>query len=126
MNIAVGEALEISKIVSPEDSAMHYGSGMVNVFATPAMIALMESCSMELLLKQLPEGFNSVGIEVNVKHLKATPIGMRVRCRAEILQVDGRAVLLKVDAYDERGKIGEGTHRRFIVNVDHFMSKIGV
>ena len=70
MDIEIGKVLEKTKTVRPEDSAMHYGSGMVDVFATPAMVAFMEGCSMELILKQLPEGFNTVGTEVSIKHLR--------------------------------------------------------
>jgi predicted thioesterase len=123
MTLKKGLFIEKSKEVQSEDSAMRYGSGMVDVLATPAMIAFMEECSMELLLQFLPEGYNSVGTEVNIKHLKATPIGMKIRCRAEILENDDKSVLLKVEAYDEEGKIGEGNHRRFLVNVERFMKK---
>lgn len=125
MNIEKGQYLEKTRAVRPEDSAKHYGSGIVDVFASPAMIAFMEECSMELMLKYLPQGFNSVGTEVNVKHLKATPIGMQVHCRVEVLEIDGKSALFKVEAYDEEGKIGEGTHRRFVVDIERFMKKFG-
>ncbi|MCL4490030.1 MAG: thioesterase family protein [Chloroflexi bacterium] len=117
----VGEA---SEIVSDRVTAAAYGSGLVPSYATPAMIALMENASVEALKGRLEPGQTSVGIEVNVKHLAATPVGLRVRARAEVTAVDGRRISLKVEAWDEREKIGEGTHLRAVVDDARFKERL--
>ena len=106
-----------------ENTATAVGSGVLEVFATPCMIALMEKTACDSVIPFLEDGDGTVGTEVNVKHLAATPIGMTVRCESELLNVDGRKLLFKVEAYDETGLIGEGMHERFIVNNEKFQSK---
>ena len=118
---AVGEA---SEIVTEALTAASYGSGLVPAFATPAMIALMENAGVDAIQKFLSAGQTSVGTEVNVKHLAATPVGMRVRARAQVTAVDGRRVTLQVEAWDEREKIGEGTHTRAIVDDARFKERM--
>jgi len=110
--------------VTANDTASKYGSGMVEVFATPAMIAFMEKTAMLTVLSHLPAGFNTVGTEVCVKHIKATSVGMKVTCEAELIEVDGKRLVFKVVAKDEQGEIGNGTHERFVINTEKFMSKI--
>lgn len=109
--------------VTEELSARHMGSGALMVFATPAMIALMEKTAWESVQPELEEGSGTVGTEMNVKHVAATPIGMEVTCETELVKVDGRALTFSVKAYDAKGLIGEGTHERFIVFNDKFQAK---
>lgn len=117
----VGEA---ALVVQATHTARHLGSGGVEVLATPVMIALMEEAARTLVDPKLEPGQMSVGINLNVSHLAATPIGMRVTARAELLGVDGRKLTFKVEAYDEKEKIGEGTHARAIINLERFMSRV--
>ena len=106
-----------------ENTAAAVGSGMLEVFATPMMIALMEKTACESVAPYLEEGSGTVGTELNVKHVAATPIGMQVTCETELVGVDGRRLVFHVKASDEAGLIGEGTHERFIINNEKFQSK---
>lgn len=118
--ILIGLVGETSEPVTAENTAARWGSGLVAGFSTPAMIALMENAAFSATKDLLPEGQTTVGVEVNIKHLAATPVGMTVRARAELLSVEGRKLLFKVEAWDDAEKIGEGTHARFIVDVARF------
>jgi len=120
-----GLSAEKTDTVMEKNTAEALGSGGLAVFSTPSMIALMEMTSLAAVAPLLPPGWSTVGTELNVKHLSATPLGMKVSCRAELLSVDGRALVFKVEAFDEAGKIGEGTHGRFIVENERFMVKTG-
>jgi fluoroacetyl-CoA thioesterase len=117
----IGDA---SQIVTEATTAAAYGSGFVPAFATPAMIALMEGVSANAIQPFLAAGQTSVGVEVNVKHLAATPIGMTVRARAELLAVDGRRMTFKVEAWDDKEKIGEGTHVRAVIDEARFKERL--
>ena len=110
--------------VTPEMSAARVGSGLVDVFATPMLVALVEQTCYESVLPQLDEGQGTVGTLVNVSHSAATPIGMRVWCDSELTEVDRRRLVFKVRAYDERGEIGEGVHERFVVDTERFMENV--
>jgi fluoroacetyl-CoA thioesterase len=116
----VGEA---TLVVETTHTASHLGSGGVDVLATPSMIALMEGSARTMVDPKLDPGQMSVGVNLNVTHLAATPTGMRVTARAEFLAVDGRNLTFKVEAHDEREKIGEGTHTRAIINLERFMAR---
>ena len=110
--------------VTKELTAISLGSGDLEVYATPAMIALMEETASESVKPELELGQGSVGTCIAIKHLAATPIGMRVRCESELVEVDGRRLVFNITAYDEKDKIGEGTHERFIISNDKFQSKV--
>ena len=117
--------LEATKtgIVTEKNIASALGSGGLVVYATPAMIALMEAAALSAVEPHLPPGWSTVGTELNVKHISATPLGMKVSAKAELLSVDGRSLSFSVEAFDEAGKIGEGTHDRFIVENEKFLMK---
>lgn len=110
--------------VQPKDTAKAYGSGLVEVFATPAMIALMENTAHTSLQQHLPRGFLTVGSEVNIKHIKATPLNQKVRVASMLLSVEGKKLTFEVEAFDETGKIGFGTHTRYIVEEKSFMDSL--
>ena len=109
--------------VTEENTALTMGSGTLKVFATPSMIALMEKTAWQSVAPHLEEGSGTVGTQLNVSQLSATPLGMTVRCESELTEVDGRKLVFKVAAYDNAGLIGEGTHERFIVKNEKFQAK---
>lgn len=123
-NINEGIENQLSKTVTAADSAANCGSGLLPVFATPALVAFMEQTAHTSIEKMLPEGCTTVGIEINVKHLKATPMGMQVRCTSKLTKVDGKRLHFSIEAFDEAAKIGEATHIRYIVESQRFMDKI--
>ncbi len=110
--------------VEHKHSANEYGSGLLDVFSTPAMIALMEQTSNELLMPYLNDNETSVGIEINVKHLKATPVGDTVICYVQLIEIRKNRITFKVEAFDSKGKIGEGIHKRAIVDKQLFMTSV--
>ena len=124
-NITIGLIGEATALVSAENTAARWGSGMVAGFSTPAMIGLMENAAFAATKDLLPPTQTTVGVEVNIKHLAATPVGMTVRAHAELAHVDGRKLLFKVEAWDDVEKIGEGTHARFVVDVARFNKRMG-
>ena len=109
--------------VTGENTALKFGSGKVDVFGTPAMIALMEEASINTIDKKLPEGFATVGIELSIRHIAATPKGMNITASAELTEIDGKRLVLKVEAFDEVEKIGEGIHQRYIIELDKFKAR---
>ena len=109
--------------VTEEQTAKQIGSGMLPVYATPHMIALMENTACESLLPYLQDGQGTVGTLINVKHLSATPVGMQVRCETELTEIDRRRLVFNVRAYDECGCIGEGVHERFIIDNEKFLAR---
>ena len=109
--------------VTSANVAMNVGSGVVRVFATPMMIALIEKAAVLSVEPFLQEGQSSVGTKINVSHVAATPEGMKVWAETELVEIDRRRLVFKVAAYDERGLIGEGTHERFIIDVEKFQAK---
>ncbi|MFO7722086.1 MAG: thioesterase family protein [Bacteroidales bacterium] len=114
----------LTRVVRDEDSAARYGSGLLPVFATPAMVGLMEAAANEAIQPYLPEGFITLGTEINVKHLKATPVGWPVECTATLETIEDRKLTFRIIARDPDGMIGEATHQRFVVNAERFMEKL--
>ncbi len=123
MEITVGLKGEVSALVEREDTAAEVGSGSLLVYATPCMVALMEGAACEALAASLTEDKTTVGIELNISHLSATPVGLEVRAEAEVTAVDGNIITFTVTAYDEAGKIGEGTHKRALISTQRFLDK---
>ena len=111
-------------IVGEQHTAPRVGSGLVHVLATPVMINLFEAAALDAVDRHLPEGYQSLGTVLNVRHIAATPVGMKVRATAEIVRVEGRTVFLKVKAEDERELIGDGLHERVVVNVEKFSQRV--
>ncbi len=125
MKIELGMTGEATTTVVHENTAAAVGAGGVEVFGTPMMIALMENAAWRAVVASLDEGDVTVGSVVNVKHLGATPLGQRVRATAELVEIEGRRLVFRVEAYDEQKKIGEGIHERFVVNLERFLKRIG-
>lgn len=123
MHIEIGMKGEASTLVEREDTAAEVGSGALLVYATPCMVALMEGAACEAIEAGLDEGQTTVGTELNIRHVSATPVGLEVRAEAEVTAVEGKAITFKVTAYDEAGVIGEGEHKRFIVSSQKFLDK---
>ncbi|PLX10750.1 MAG: hypothetical protein C0597_16260 [Marinilabiliales bacterium] len=123
-DLKIGLTYTATQTVEKKDTAAHYGSGLVEVFATPAMIALMENAALKTVLPFLGDDYNTVGFEINVRHIKPTPIGMKVECTAYLSEIDGKKLIFTLEAKDEEGKIGAGTHTRYIINSKNFMESL--
>lgn len=106
------------EIVTKEKTALALGSGGVEVYATPMMILLMEYTCDSSVAPYLDDGMGTVGTKIDISHISATPVGMKVSCESELIEIDRRRLTFSVKAYDEKGLIGEGMHERFIVNKD--------
>ncbi len=119
----IGTKHEVVIEVTEEVTAAKMKSGSLAVLATPYMVALMEQAAAELCEKFTPEGISTVGTALNIKHLAPTPVGGKVKAVAELLSFDGRKAEFKVEAYDDFGLIGEGTHERFTIKIESFMKK---
>ena len=123
MSIPVGIKGRADTVVTEQNTASAVGSGLVPVFGTPFMIALMENGAVNALEPYVEAGQGSVGTHLDVSHDAATPIGLKVWAEAEVTAVDGKALTFAVTAYDEAGPIGKGTHNRFIIDVERFLAK---
>ena len=123
MEITIGLKGSVEALVERADTALEVGSGDLLVYATPCMAALMEGAACEAIANALPEDKTTVGTELSVMHSAATPVGMEVRAEAEVTAVEGNILTFKVTAFDEAGKIGEGTHKRAIVTTQKFLDK---
>ena len=122
--IVPGLVGQIEMIVHEENTARVLGCGNVAVLATPEMIRLMEKAAVAAVDHLLPDGYRTVGVVVNVRHLAATPAGMRVRAQAELAAVEGRRLTFRVEADDEVEKIGEGAHERVIIDLEKFEARV--
>lgn len=124
MSIKTGLKGRAETMVVESNTAAAVGSGLVPVFATPYMVALMENAASSSLLPYLEDGQGSVGIHLDVSHEAATPIGMKVWAESEVTAIDGKQITFTVSAYDEAGLIGRGTHKRAVITIERFMSKV--
>lgn len=120
----IGMNFTSTVVVTQENSAAALGSGFLPVFATPAMVALMENAAMKAVAPVLEQGVTTVGAEINTTHIKPSPIGATVSATATLVAVEGRKLTFDVEARDEVGLIGKGTHVRFIVDAERFMAKL--
>jgi fluoroacetyl-CoA thioesterase len=123
-HIRVGTRGKASLVVADEHTAPRVGSGRVRVLATPVMINLIEAAALDACEQLLPSGFQSLGTRLNVSHIAATPVGMRVTATAEVVRVEGRQIYFAVHARDARDLIGEGEHERVVVNVERFDKRV--
>ena len=115
---------EKSIVVTDEVTASKVGSGLLPVYATPSMIALMEGTCAESVQSYLAEGEGTVGVGVDIKHIAATPVGMTVRCESLLKEVNGKKLVFEVNVYDEKGLVGTGIHKRAIINNEAFMARL--
>lgn len=122
--LEIGLKYESVVEVTSANSAKTMGSGDMDVFATPSMVALMENAAMMAVASALPEGSATVGTQINTSHIKASPIGATITASAQLTEVDGRKLTFAVKAWDEKGVIGEGVHTRFVVDRERFLSKL--
>ena len=122
-DITTGITGEKSVAVKIENTALAMGSGTLRVFATPAMIALIEGCCAESVEDMLPQGITTVGTKVEVEHLAASPLGASILCKSKLTAYDGRRLDFEVEVFDNAGLIGKGTHTRFTVDAQRFIDK---
>jgi len=120
---AVGLSAELAEQTTEQQGALNLGVGARSVYSTPSMIALMERTASRLIQPYLEEGEGTVGTKVNISHIAATPIGMKVRAQAVVKEINRRRITFSVEAYNENEKIGEGTHERAIINLQKFASQ---
>jgi len=118
-----GLSAEVETTVGAAETATHLGSGTIAVYATPALVALMENAAVRALEGHLPVGQTTVGGHIDITHLAATPVGMQVRAHAELVKVQGRKLSFRIQAWDEVEQIGEASHIRFIVEKNPFMER---
>ena len=123
MEITIGMKGEVATLAEREDTALEVGSGSLLVYATPCMVALMEGAACEAIQEALSDSQTTVGTELNIQHISATPVGLEVRAEAEVIAVDGKVITFQVKAFDEAGEIGNGIHKRVIVNTQKFLEK---
>jgi fluoroacetyl-CoA thioesterase len=122
--LRIGMSGEMSSVVKEQDTAAKIGSGLVAAYSTPSMIAMMENASVAAIRPCLSDGQTSVGVEVEIKHLAATPVGMEVRARASLIEIDGKRLKFHVEAWDDKEKIGEGFHVRAVVDTFRFEQRL--
>ena len=123
MNLKIGDEITLTEKVIPENTAEKWGSGSLPVYATPAMISLVEQAAVDLLTGKLDEGMTSVGTNLNIAHVSATPIGGTINCHCTLTEIDRKRLEFHVEVTDNKGRVGIGTHERFIVEAKSFMEK---
>ncbi len=124
MELTTGITGKVEITVSNEDTAAKWGSGLVPVYSTPALVGLLESAAVQALQGYLAEGKTTVGGRIDVKHMAATPVGMKVHALAELVEIDGRRLVFKVQAWDEAEQIGEAVHERYIIDEAKFLARV--
>jgi predicted thioesterase len=124
MALKAGTSAELTVVVDESMTADRLGNPGAAVFATPMLVRYFESAALQLLAPELETGQGSVGISLNVRHLAATPVGMEITFRATLAEVDGRRLTFRLEAADERETVGEGTHERFLVDMEKFLSRV--
>ena len=122
--LIIGRKGSADLIVGVEHTAPRVGSGRVGVLATPVMINVMEAAALAAVEHLLPQGYQSLGIHLDIRHFAATPVGMRIVATCELTAVDGRTLSFRVDAHDEKEPIGGGSHQRIVVNVERFDQRV--
>jgi len=123
LRLEPGAKARVEKTVEYKDTARAVASGLAEVFATPSMIALMENAAYLAVQPLLPEGMSTVGVRIDAKHIAATPVGLKVWAEAALVETDGRRLTFDIEAFDEKEKIGEARHERFIIDEQKFMSR---
>lgn len=123
MKMKVGDSIVLSEKVAHENTAETWGSGSLPVYATPAMMLLVEKAAVALLSDKLEEGLTTVGTKLNISHVSATPIGGTITCRCTLTEIDRKRLEFHVEITDEKGRVGIGAHERFIVQTEPFMEK---
>ena len=121
----IGDTFEATDVVNEKNIASAVGSGLLPVYSTPYLVALMETAASDYLAGELPEGKGSVGIHIDIDHVSATPVGMKVRAVCEVINIseNGKNIDFKVEAFDEAGLIGKGLHTRAVITNDRFLAK---
>ncbi|PKN92618.1 MAG: thioesterase [Chloroflexi bacterium HGW-Chloroflexi-6] len=123
-NLAAGLRADFELNVTEADTASRWGSGLVPVYSTPALVGAMEKTAVLALEGHLPTGQTTVGGWIEVRHLAPTPVGMKVRVAAKLIEIEGRKLVFKIEAWDEIEKIGEASHERFMIDEARFMAKV--
>ena len=123
MEITIGMKGEVATDVEKVDTALEVGSGSLLVYATPCMVALMEGAACEAIASELKETETTVGTELNIQHISATPVGLEVWAEATVTAVEGKVITFEVSAFDEAGPIGKGTHKRVLITSQRFLDK---
>jgi predicted thioesterase len=124
MAIGIGAVGEIEIVVGPADTAAALGNAGVDVLATPRLVGLLEEAAIKAVAAELPPGAGTVGTHLDVRHLAATPVGMRVRARATLRLAEGRRLVFDVEAHDATEKVAEGTHERFVIDQARFLARV--
>lgn len=122
-NLKEGTSIIKESKVIENNTAIKMGSGDLEVYATPAMIAFMENTAKSVVIDKLPYGYTTVGIEINVQHIKSSPVGANIKCKATLTKADRKKLFFDMEASDDKGLIGKGFHIRYIVNSQDFMEK---
>lgn len=123
-DISPGICLTLNTVVSEADTAKAYGSGLLEVYATPAMISFMEQTAMELVQDYLPKGYGTVGTKICVEHLKASPVGGKIKCESKLTEIQNRKLIFELRVTENKETIGTGRHERFIIDEERFLKKL--